>query len=167
MTDYSNACIYKIICKDESITDMYIGSTINFKSRESVHKHHCNNPNSKKYNCKIYKFIRENSGWQEWQMIKICDVKCLDGYDLRKAEGSYQRELKPTLNYEIAGRSKEEGCKAYRIKNKDKINADMKPYRIKNKDKIKKYMKAYRIKNKDRINKVKRENYAKKKLLKT
>lgn len=33
--------------------------------------------------------------------------------------------------------------KAYRLKNKDKINAYMKAYYLKNKDKIKAYMKAY------------------------
>ena len=159
MTDYSKACVYKIICKDSSITDIYIGSTINFKSRGYLHKHHCNNPNSKKYNSKAYKFIRENGGWDNWQMIKICDVKCLDKYDLRKKEGEYILSFKSTLNTQIAGRTKEESWRAYSIKNKDRIKA----YRSKNKDKMKEYCKAYYLNNIDKSRRDRREYYKKNK----
>tara|TARA_R110001592_G_scaffold342860_1_gene632919 strand:- start:248 stop:694 length:447 start_codon:yes stop_codon:yes gene_type:complete len=148
MRDYSNACVYKIICKDKSITDMYIGSTVNFRGRGWGHKTCCNNPNCNSYNYKVYKFIRDNGGWDNWQMIKICDVKCLDKYDLRKKEGEYIRSLKPTLNKNIAGRSIKDSQKTYYIKNKNK-------------------KKAYDLKNRDKRTKQQRERRAKKKLLKT
>ena len=107
MTDYySKACIYKIICKDASITDIYIGSTTNFKNRGYTHKACCNNPNSKKYNYKVYKFIRDNGGWENWQMIKICDIKpCLDRNIMKKAERELIDELKPSLNTTTPNRS--------------------------------------------------------------
>ena len=37
--------IYKIYCKDESIKDIYIGSTSNFKRRKRDHRSRCNNSN--------------------------------------------------------------------------------------------------------------------------
>ena len=144
MTDYSKACVYKIVCKDENITDTYIGSTKNFKNRMKGHKCNCNNIKRPEYNYKVYKFIRENGGWENWEMKKICDVKCLNKYDLHKKEGDYQRELKPTLNKGIAGRTNEE-------------------YREDNRDKRSVYQKAYDLKNRDKINKQRRERRAKKK----
>ena len=174
MTDYSNACVYKIICKVESITDIYIGSTVNFKRRRYGHKNCCTNPNIKDYNLKVYKFIRDNGGWDNWQMIKICDVKCLDGYYLRKKEGEYIRNLNPTLNKNIAGRSRNETIKVWNLKNRKKIRAYQKAYDLKNRDKKKAYRiknkdkrKAYDLKNRDKINKQRRERRAKKKLLKS
>ena len=58
--------IYIIKCKDKSIKDWYIGSTINLKSRIMHHKSMCNNKNCKDYNCKKYKFIRENGGFDNF-----------------------------------------------------------------------------------------------------
>tara|TARA_R110001592_G_scaffold361064_1_gene670836 strand:- start:560 stop:1084 length:525 start_codon:yes stop_codon:yes gene_type:complete len=166
MTDYSKACVYKLVCKDSDVKDIYIGSTKNFKNRMKGHKCNCNNIKRSGYNFKVYKCIRDNGGWDNWQMIKICDVKCLDKYDLCKKEGEYIRSLKPTLNQKIAGRSPEDSSKASRLKNKDKIKA----YRLKNKDKKKAYdfknrdkINERRAKNRDKINKQARERYAKKK----
>ena len=56
--------------------------------------------------------------------------------------------------------------KAYREKNKDKINKKRKAYREKNKDKINKKGKAYYEKNKDKINKKRRLKYKLKQSLK-
>ena len=35
--DYSNTIIYKITCKDENVTDVYVGHTINFVQRKHAH----------------------------------------------------------------------------------------------------------------------------------
>ena len=35
--DYSNTIIYKISCKDTSITDIYVGHTTNFIQRKHTH----------------------------------------------------------------------------------------------------------------------------------
>ena len=43
--DYSNTIIYKITCKDPSITDVYVGHTTNFVQRKHCHKQSCNNNN--------------------------------------------------------------------------------------------------------------------------
>jgi predicted GIY-YIG superfamily endonuclease len=44
--DYSNTIIYKIYCKDETITDVYVGYTTNFTQRKYSHKIACNNMNN-------------------------------------------------------------------------------------------------------------------------
>ena len=55
--DYSNTIIYKIICNNATITDLYVGHTTNFVQRKSLHKSACNNL---KNNLRLYKKIREN-----------------------------------------------------------------------------------------------------------
>jgi hypothetical protein len=54
---------YKIISISDDIDLCYVGSTANWKERQRQHKSICNNENSKLYNSKIYKTIRENGGW--------------------------------------------------------------------------------------------------------
>jgi predicted GIY-YIG superfamily endonuclease len=62
--DYSNTVIYKIVCKDESIKDLYVGHTTNFDKRKYQHKLCCsqNIKNNNINNSKIYKTINENGG---------------------------------------------------------------------------------------------------------
>ena len=43
--DYSKTIIYKIVCNDLNITDLYIGHTTNFIKRKATHKSNCNNIN--------------------------------------------------------------------------------------------------------------------------
>jgi hypothetical protein len=50
MPDYSNSIIYKLCCKDTSITDIYVGSTTAFRARKCQHKTVCHNENDKKHN---------------------------------------------------------------------------------------------------------------------
>ena len=71
MTNYQNAVIYKLCCKDINISEIYIGSTSNMRIRKSVHKNICNNTSSRNYNSYVYKFIRENGGFINWYMILL------------------------------------------------------------------------------------------------
>ena len=45
--DYSNTHFYKLVCRDITITDLYVGHTTNFKSRKFTHKSNVTNVNSK------------------------------------------------------------------------------------------------------------------------
>ena len=47
MVNYENAVIYKICCKDPTITDNYIGSTTDYKNIKINHKSNCNNQYSR------------------------------------------------------------------------------------------------------------------------
>ena len=93
--DYSNTIIYKIYCKDECITDIYVGHTTNFIQRKSTHKAACNNQNN---DFKIYKIIRENGGWTNWDMIEIAKYNCKDSTEARIKENEHYNQLKATLN---------------------------------------------------------------------
>ena len=93
--DYSNTIIYKIYCKDETITDIYVGHTTNFTKRKCLHKTACNNLNNKS---KIYNTIRENGGWENWNMIEIAKYNCNDHTEARIKEHEHYKELKASLN---------------------------------------------------------------------
>ena len=93
--DYSNTIIYKICYKDESITDVYIGHTTNFIQRKYSHKIACNNLNS---DLKIYKIIRSNGGWDNWNMVEIAKYCCKDVTEARIKEQEHYNNLKSSLN---------------------------------------------------------------------
>jgi hypothetical protein len=93
--DYSNTIIYKIYCKDSSITDMYVGHTTNFIQRKHTHKYACNNL---KNNLKIYQVIRCNGGWENWDMVEIAKYFCKDATEARIKEHYHYEELKASLN---------------------------------------------------------------------
>ena len=93
--DYSNTIIYKIYCNNDTITDTYIGHTTNFYVRKHQHKNACNDS---KNVLKIYKTIRENGGWGNWNMIEIAKYNCKDSTEARIKEQQHYEELKSTLN---------------------------------------------------------------------
>lgn len=156
ISDYSNGLIYKLCCLDTDITDIYIGSTTNFKQRKSAHKNTCNNLNSRKYNRLVYKFIRENGGnWENWDMVLVEYYKCETKLELEKREREIIDELKPTLNKQIPTRT----TKEYREENKEYLKIAKKEYGEENKEKIAKQRKEYREKNKEEISKKKKEDY--------
>lgn len=124
--NYQKSIIYKIVCKDLNINDCYIGSTTNFIKRRCQHKSSCKNKNDNAYNRKVYKFIRENGDWQNWDMIPIEDYKCDNKLQLLKQERMYIEQLKPTLNNEIPTRTLKEYQKSYYEENKEKILNDCK-----------------------------------------
>ena len=96
--DYSNTIIYKIVCKDPLITDIYVGHTTNFVQRKYAHKQTCNNPKSQCYNLKLYKTIRENGNWCNWEMTIVNFYNCKDHLEARQKEQEYFISLNATLN---------------------------------------------------------------------
>ena len=96
--DYQKAKIYKICCKDVDVTDCYVGSTTNMTRRKSTHKCACNNENDEKYNFNVYRFIRDNGGWQNWDMIVVEDFPCDSKNQLHTRERYHMEDLHATLN---------------------------------------------------------------------
>ncbi len=92
--DYSNTIIYKIYCNDSSITDIYVGHTTNFIKRKYQHKTLCNNSSK----LKIYDIIRQNGGWDNWNMVEIAKYCCQDVTEARIREQEHYELLKPSLN---------------------------------------------------------------------
>ena len=127
--DYSKLVVYKIVCKDLSITDLYVGSTTNFDQRKKQHKNRCYNQNSEKYHYLLYQTIRKYGGFENWSMIIIEKCPCDDSYNARKIERFYYEQLNGNLNT-IKPFSSEEEKQIYNIeqhkksyeKNKDILN---------------------------------------------
>lgn len=112
--DYSKWVLYKICCRDYSITNLYVGHTTNLSSRRSKHKNNCNDETSKNHNLNIYKYIRENGGWDNWQLIKIEDFSCSCVDDALKRERYWLETLGATLNKNIPTRTQKEYIQQYR-----------------------------------------------------
>ena len=147
MPDYSKTIIYKICCKDPTITDIYIGSTCNFRSRKAEHKYDCNNQNRNHYNYNVYQFIREHGGWNNFSMVMIHEASVENKLQKEKLERQFIEQMKPTLNSSIPTRTMKEWAES----NKEKIAEQKKLYREANKEKILEQKKEYRDANKEKI----------------
>jgi len=175
LADYLNTVIYEIKCKDEKITDTYIGHTTSFRQRYRLHKNSCINPNQSNHYCKIYQNIRANGGWDNWEMVGIEQFPCNDVNEAREREAYWIQLLSSSLNIKIPGRkTTKEYRKIYRILHKEEMAEKAKVYRKINCDKIKQYIqshvgkikdqqKEWYEKNKEKILEKAKENYEEKK----
>lgn len=153
--DYTNTIIYKIVCNDLNITDLYVGHTTQFTKRRYLHKYTCSNENSKAYNLKVYSTIRENGGWDNWSMIEVEKYVCNDSNEATARERYWYETLESKLNMKCPKQSKKE----YYENNKEKSIQKMKENYENNKEKVIKRTKEYYQNNKDKILKRKKENY--------
>ena len=87
--------IYKIKCLDKSVTEFYIGSSNNLYKRIIVHKSRCN---ISKYNYKVYKFMRDHGGWNNWEIVVIKKLPNTNRQARFYIEQFYKNLYKPTLN---------------------------------------------------------------------
>lgn len=149
--DYSNTIIYKIVCKDLEIKDVYVGHTTDFTNRKYQHKSACSCENDKHYNYKVYEFIRENGGWDNFEMIEIEKYNCKDANEARARERYWYEELNATLNSSVPNRNHKESSKEYYELNKDKLKEYKKVWKELNKDKIKGWHKTNYELNKDKL----------------
>ena len=160
--NYSNSQIYKLCCKDPTITDVYVGSTTNFIQRKKGHKSICNNENSRSYNYYVYRFIREHGGFDNWDMIEVESYDAKNKKDLERRERYWIDNLKSSLNKCVPTRTvkewnedNKERCvqyiKEYNEKNKETIVSTAKIYYENNKEKVKEYKKEWDEKNKNKF----------------
>ncbi len=95
--DYSKSQIYRIVCKNPKITDCFIGSTTNLTHMRSNH-HRDSKQENPKLHQKLYRFIRENGGWSNFQLILIESCPCNGKEELIIKLREYIENLNPTLN---------------------------------------------------------------------
>ena len=157
--DYSKTIIYKIVCNDVNVKDLYVGHTTNFVQRKYNHKSNYNNINSKLYNLYVYKFIRNNGGWDNFSMIIIEKYNCNDRLVASQRERYWVETLNATLNKRIPARFQKE----YYEDNKSKIQEQQKIYRETNKSKITEQKQNYYENNKLNISEYKKIYYEKNK----
>ena len=120
--DYSTTEIYfyKLCCNDISVKDIYIGHTTNFTKRKACRKTNCIKTN-KNYHYHVYKFIRNNGGWNNWSMVLLDRIKCHDKLDALKYERDLIERHNATLNKNIPSRTTREYYQIYRHTHKNQI----------------------------------------------
>ena len=150
-TDYSKTVIYKIVCKDINVKESYAGHTTSLVKRRYSHKTVCNNNNSKAYNCYLYQFIRENGGWNNWDMIWCYDFPCENKRQAELEERNFIEREKCELNSYKPFRTEEENKQQQKEYNKNNKNKKLE-HNKKNKDKIAQKTKEYYKINKQEIN---------------
>lgn len=142
---YINSVVYTIQHK-EIPELLYVGSTSSFLTRFNMHKYNCNNINSKLYEQKLYKIIREHGGWNAFNMSIYKKYPCYNKDALLIEEDFCIDELKPLLNKN----------KAYlTVVQKKQYQVD---YKKKNKEKLYKYYRLWIINNKDKLIEYKDKN---------
>ena len=97
--DFSKEIIFYIIkCMNLAKKEIYVGSTFNFVKRKTQHKSNSTNPNSRGYHFKQYVYIRENGGWDNFNMTMIDRKVCVDMLEVRKHEQTLITQYKASLN---------------------------------------------------------------------
>ena len=103
--DYSKTIMYKFVCKDLSVKDVYVGFTTNFVERKRSHKSRCTKETSPKHHFKVYQVIRKNGGWDNWSMIQIEKYPCNDVDEATERERYWCERLNAQLNTRNPNRS--------------------------------------------------------------
>lgn len=95
--------IYKIVCKSDSEL-VYVGSTKDYFSRISTHKHYAAKGN-KAY--KIYESINANGGWDNWECSIIENMESDDRKAVTLREAYFITSVPATLNMVIIKHTEE------------------------------------------------------------
>jgi hypothetical protein len=140
--DYSKTIIYKLVCKDLNIHNLYVGHTTNMINRRKTHKSDCNNVNSKHYNEKKIKIIRLNGGWDNWSMILIQPYPCNNINEAIAHERYWAEILDSRLNTYVPGRSQKECYRDNREQRLKSVNQYHKTNRVSILKKLKLYREA-------------------------
>ena len=181
MPDYSKIQIYRFVCNDLTIKDNYVGSTTNWTKRKQHHKKCCNNLNNNHSHLNIYKVMRENGGFENWNMILIEDYPCENRRQAEQREQYWKEFYNDNMGQNRAFVTEEQKiqeshefhkkhyqankdilAEKYQAKyqaNKTKILEQTRAYKQANKDIIKERSRAYRQANKDIIKEQSRAYY--------
>ena len=118
---------YKIFCKNTDIQDSYIGKSCDIINRMNQHKWSCFN--KEKQNMKIYKFINDNGGWENFDYIilqedyfeKVEDATIVENnlFNIFNPSLNTNRPIQDTNETKIKRR---DGAKKFRLKQKMKKN---------------------------------------------
>ena len=145
-TDYSKTSIYKLVHKEDyDNQNIYIGTTTNFRKRKNEHKSRIQKIGNEHYNQQKYVFIRENGGWDMWDMIEIEKYSCNDKREAETRERYWIDYYKSNLNRYIPTRSMNEWHKD----NKESRSLKCKEYNEKNREHLKLKKREYYENNKE------------------
>ena len=143
--NYQNTIMYKVVCNDLTIKDVYVGNTTDFIRRKSEHKR------PSKTDTKLNIIIKDNGGWENWEMLEIEKFPCLDGNEAKTRLRFWYEQLNANINTcrPIATKEEKQAYgKKITVRNKPKTKEDIQKYRLEwnrlNKDKILEHKKTYK-----------------------
>jgi len=103
--------IYKISCKNPSITKVYIGATTCFKRRMYQHERNViMTYGPYKHNYKIYQYIRNNGGWDNFKCEILETIKAQTKDEIKNKESDYIRN-NDSINTVVPNRTMSEWFK--------------------------------------------------------
>ena len=150
--------MYKICPKNKELNFCYVGHTTNFAARKRQHKLPSIDTKHNKSHQKHYETIRNNGGWDEWEMVEIEKFTCKTKLEARIREQELIQEHNAnlnTLNAFITEEERKQKKKAitekFRIENKELIREQEKKYKEEHKEVIAEQMKKYRQEHKNEI----------------
>jgi hypothetical protein len=150
--------MYKISPKNSEIKHCYIGHTTNFNNRKRAHIRNTITENDKHYHLKHYEFIRQNGGWNEWEMVEIEKFIGKTKLEARIREqelihehGANLNSLKAYITEDERKTTKNAITQKYREENKELLKEQTKKYKEEHKEIITEQMKKYREENKEKI----------------
>ena len=95
----SKSMIYKIVCKDLSIKDVFVYSTLNLLSKITAHKHWDRNPEHQKIEDRLmYSTVAANGSFSNWDIIWIENYPCSNPHELRARVRHWVEQLNANLN---------------------------------------------------------------------
>ena len=116
--DIYDYVFYKIISKDKNIVSFYVGSTADWNVRKREHERACNKESCNNHNYKVYQFMRENGGWNNFEMVELGSLNNLNEWQARMTEQMYIDDLQPDLNMLNAFQWSEVAKERKRLSNK-------------------------------------------------
>ena len=172
--NYQNGKIYCI--RNSKTNDYYIGSTCqSLSQRMTQHRGDMKKQNGQ--NTIIYPFMLEH-GYNNFYIELIEECPCENKCQLERREGELIRELKPTLNIKVPGRTQQEfkqdnpeyvkqqkanSNKSYRENNREKVLENKLKYREANREELRVKARQYREEHREEVNRKQREAYHKQK----
>jgi hypothetical protein len=167
-TDFSNCYIYHILDKEKVVH--YVGSTSNFNSRKSCHRFRCNTEHDKQHNLDIYRYIRDNGGFDAFEIVPIQKIENISNKtELRIAERAEMEKFSGLKNMRgsyLSTEEYQEKQRLWRENNPEKHAENCRKWAKNNPEKIKEKNRKYVEENSEKIKEYKRQYYQKKKQLK-
>jgi recombinational DNA repair protein (RecF pathway) len=148
--DFSQSTIYHIRVIETKMV-AYVGSTTNFKQRCATHKSNCKIG----LTLPIYKYIRDNGGFDLFEIIPVAFLQLNDVVELRIEEQKEMDKYTDKLNALKAYISKQERIEQMKEYNKhfrQENQEYFKQYREENQEKIKEQRRQYKQDNKAKRN---------------
>ena len=160
--DYSITPVYfyRFICKDKHIINTYVGSSISLTRRKTAHKSACINPKNNHHNLLVYKTIRDNGGWFNWELVEIENKIVKNKMEALQHEQYLIDLYKSNMNSHnafLTELQKRTSITQYYENNKPKILNQHREYYVLNREKLLETNKEYTLKHKSQITNYQRE----------